>query len=391
VPRPGELTAEISRSSSIERTPRVLQLQGLFDVPIEQKSSLTWSVRLPLQEKPWNVGLIVGPSGCGKSTIARELWPREYVRGFKWARSKSVLDSFPGDLSIKEITLLLSSVGFSSPPSWLRPFHVLSNGEQFRTMIARALCVYRRLCVVDEFTSVVDRTVARIGSAAIAKAVRRRGSKFIAVTCHYDVEAWLDPDWIYEPATNRFRWRSLRGRPAIELEVGRVTHHLWSLFAPHHYLSADLNKAAVCFAAFLEGQPVAFEAWLPFFGRLTHGKARRDHRRVCLPDYQGVGIGNALFERDAAMWASMGFRVFSGTGHPGEIAHRMRSPNWRMTSAPTRHAADTGRGGRGLASSRATNRLVASFEYKGRSLPARDARRQFEGWVQICSPGETRI
>ena len=60
---------------------------------------------------------------------------------------------------------------------WLRPFHVLSNGEQFRATIARALAESakgRELVVIDEFTSVVDRTVAQIGSAAIAKTIRRR-------------------------------------------------------------------------------------------------------------------------------------------------------------------------------------------------------------------------
>jgi hypothetical protein len=371
------LTAEITRSVTVEQTPRVLQLSGLFDVPATEKAQLSWSVRLPLNAKDWHIGLIVGPSGCGKSTIARELFPKQYVRDFKWNARRSLLDSFPADMSIKEITLLLSSVGFSSPPSWLRPFQVLSNGEQFRTMIARALCEYRELCVVDEFTSVVDRIVAQIGSSAIAKTVRKRGSRFIAVTCHYDVEKWLDPDWVYEPATNRFRWRSLRGRPPIALDIGRVTHHLWPLFAPHHYLTAELNHAAVCFAAFIEGRPVAFDAWLPFFGRLTHGKARRGHRTVCLPDFQGVGIGNALFERDAAMWAGLGFRVFSGTGHPAEIAKRMRSPHWRMTNAPSRHARDTGKHARWMSKSRATTRLIASFEYTSKGLARSEAERQF--------------
>ena len=32
-------------------------------------------------------------------------------------------------MGIKDVVGLLSSVGFSSPPSWLRPFRALSNGE----------------------------------------------------------------------------------------------------------------------------------------------------------------------------------------------------------------------------------------------------------------------
>lgn len=351
----------------------------MYEVPATEKASLEWNVRLPLNEKPWNVGLIVGPSGCGKSTIARELFPDAYVREFKWQDRKSVLDSFPEEMGMKEIALLLSSVGFSSPPSWLRPFGVLSNGEQFRTTMARALCEHKDLCVMDEFTSVVDRNVAQIGSCAISKTVRRRGSQFIAVTCHYDVEAWLDPDWVYEPATNTFRWRSLQGRPPIDLVIARVPHQTWRIFAAHHYLTADINRSAVCFAAFIEGRPVAFDAWLPFVGRLSYGKGRRGHRTVCLPDYQGVGIGNALFERNAAMWAGLGFRVFSGTGHPAEIAKRVKSPNWRMTSAPKRHARD---GGRHCGRSRATTRLVASFEYRGKGLSQSDALAQLNSWAR---------
>jgi ABC-type lipoprotein export system ATPase subunit/GNAT superfamily N-acetyltransferase len=363
------LKANITRSSNIVRSGRVMQLEGLFDVSPAEQSALTWNVNLPLHEREWNVGLIVGPSGCGKSTIARELFADAYVHGFKWDSNKALIDSFPQAMSVKEITLLLSSVGFSSPPSWLRPFHVLSNGEQFRATIARALAEKRDLAVIDEFTSVIDRTVAKIGSTAIAKTVRRTGGKFVAVSCHYDIQEWLDPDWIYEPASNTFLWRSLCRRPAIELEIKRISHEAWGIFAPHHYLTASINKSAFCFGAFIDGQIVAFDAWLPFFGRLKYGQARRGHRTVCLPDYQGVGIGNALFETVASMWRALGYRAFSGTGHPAEIAKRIKSPNWKMTSAPSRHA----RGNHSMDKTRATNRLVASFEHIGTSMPKTDA------------------
>ncbi len=92
------------------------------------------------------------------------------------------------------------ALGFSSPPAWLRPFHLLSNGEQFRVTLARALAEMPELAVVDEFTSVVDRTVARIGSGAISRAVRRSGRRLVAVTCHYDVLPWLEPDWVLDMA-----------------------------------------------------------------------------------------------------------------------------------------------------------------------------------------------
>ncbi len=375
----------ITRSTLIRRTPRVVQLEGLFDVPPLRRSEITWQANLPIEERAWQIGLIVGPSGCGKTTLALELFGENLEPGFDWPPDRAIVDGFPADMSMKEITLLLSSVGFSSPPSWLRPFGVLSNGEQFRATIARALAEQPELVVIDEFTSVVDRTVAQVGSAAIAKTIRRRvGQRLVAVTCHYDVAEWLDPDWIYEPATDHFQWRlERRGRPPISLEVARVSPSAWRLFRNHHYLSANLNRSAVCFCAFLDGRPVAFSAWLPFLGRLRgKQRARRNHRTVCVPDFQGVGIGQALVDFSASLWTGLGYRAFSASSHPGEIAAKNRSPYWRLLRAPSR-AARSGDGNlRQLARTRATNRLTASFEYVGQKLDPHIARRLHGSKVQ---------
>lgn len=154
-------TRRIERSTTIARSPRVTQLEGIFDVPPAKRSQLTWDVSLPLEAKPWNIGLIVGPSGSGKSTILAEAFPAPAL--LEWPEDGAVVDGFPAGMGVKEITSALSSVGFSSPPSWLRPFHVLSNGEQFRADLARRIIESDGLAVVDEFTSVVDRTVAQGG------------------------------------------------------------------------------------------------------------------------------------------------------------------------------------------------------------------------------------
>jgi ABC-type glutathione transport system ATPase component len=132
------MNASITVQSSIVRTPRVIQLEGMFDLAPAEKAALSWEVRLPLEEKPWNIGLIVGPSGCGKSTIARTLWPEETARGssFSWPADRALIDAFPASMSMKNLAELLSSVGFSSPPAWLRPYPVLSTGQQFRVLIA---------------------------------------------------------------------------------------------------------------------------------------------------------------------------------------------------------------------------------------------------------------
>ena len=108
------------------------------------------------------------------------------------------LNDFPERLSVKEIGAALCSSGFSEPPSWLKSYAVLSQGQKMRVDIAMALCLPQSLVVFDEFTSTVDRTVAQIGSYAVGRAVRRHpGKQFIAVSCHFDILDWLEPDWVY--------------------------------------------------------------------------------------------------------------------------------------------------------------------------------------------------
>ncbi len=375
------MRAEIVVSSDIVRSTRVMLCEGIFDIPPTERSEQRWQVELPIEDRPWNIGLVVGPSGCGKSTIARKLFPTQLDTRFAWPAERSLLDAFPEDMSVKDIIALLSSVGFSSPPSWMRPFGVLSNGEQFRVGLARVLAEAPDLAVVDEFTSVVDRTVAQIGSAALAKTVRRRGQKFVAVTCHEDVEAWLQPDWVYRPAEQRFAWRSLQRRPPIELTIQRVDHSAWRLFKHHHYMSGDLNRSAVCFIAFWKGVPVAFTAWLPFVGRLAgKQKGKRGHRSVCLPDYQGAGIGSALLDYVGSLWTGLGYRCFGVTSSPAIIQHRIRTGLWKMT----REASPTARDNReSFQDSRATTRMTTSFEYVGPKLDPVQGADVLDTWAYV--------
>jgi len=303
----------------------------------------------------------------GKTTIARELFGDDMMRDWSWSTDKSVLDDFPAAMSIKDITALLSSVGFSSPPSWLRPFHVLSNGEQFRVNMARTLAEMPTLAVVDEFTSVVDRTVAQIGSAAIQKTVRKLNQKLIAVSCHYDVIDWLEPDWVYQPHTGELLvGRSLHCRPQIELQVKRVHHSAWQLFGKHHYLDNALNKSAYCFCAFWNGVPVAFCAVLSFPHPIRPGW--RFHRLVCLPDYQGVGIGSALADYVGAIMKSTGKPVFRTLAHPAVIHAANKSPNWKMTRSPSRVAFAGNTTSSQVAKYISPTRFTAGIEYVGKSI-----------------------
>jgi len=353
------MKATILRHSKISDSPRISQVCGMFDLMPAGSALSTWNADLPIEDKPWNIGLIVGPSGCGKSTLARHFWKKEVETAqCSWDASRAVLDAFPV-MPIKELVLILSSVGFSSPPAWLRPYQDLSTGEQFRVTLARVLAESKGLVVFDEFTSVVDRTVAQIASAALAKSVRLHGTRFIAVTCHTDVEAWLCPDWVYEPAEQRFAWRCLRQRPVLAIALFRCAPTAWRLFAPHHYLSAKLNASAWCWLATWNDKPVGFSAWLPHLGIPV---GRREHRTVVLPDYQGIGIGNHISNTLASCWDALGFVATSTTTHPAMIASRRRSPLWKVTRSPSFSPANEP----GI--KHATTRLTTGFRYAGPAM-----------------------
>jgi ABC-type polar amino acid transport system ATPase subunit len=358
-----------------------MQLEGIFDVSPSEKSFEKWTIDLDLPQE-WNVGLIVGPSGSGKSTVARELFGKYVVKDWQWSEENSIVDNFPKEMSIKEITDLLSSVGFSSPPSWLRPFRVLSNGEQFRVNMARMLAENREISVMDEFTSVVDRTVAKIGSFAIAKTVRSRNQKFIAVSCHYDIAEWLEPDWIYQPATNEFADGRFLRRPKIRLEIKRVHSSAWQLFRKHHYLSTSLNSSAVCFCAFWDGVPVAFTAIL-HFPHPRRKNTKREHRTVCLPDFQGVGIGNAMSAYIGSVCRGLGYSFISQTSHPAMIKTRARSNNWRMIAKPNNTIQampkDMSFVGFGTRRFSFSERIRGTFEYIGPALSRDEAVKIWNG------------
>ena len=80
-----------------------------------------------------------------------------------------------------------------------------------RVDLARAL-LEKNFVVFDEFTSVVDRQVAQTACLAIQKAVKRANKKFIAVSCHYDILDWLQPDWVFDTNTMQNFFGGAHGR-----------------------------------------------------------------------------------------------------------------------------------------------------------------------------------
>mgnify|MGYP001287121121 CR=1 FL=1 len=363
--------------TAVSNSTRAKQICGMFDVPVHEKSKLQWKINAPIEEKEWSVGLIVGPSGSGKSTIAKHLYGDLVDAPLKW-KGASIIDDFAEHLTLEEITGACSSVGFNTIPAWLRPFDVLSNGEKFRCEMARRLIETDDLIVVDEFTSVVDRQVAKIGSHAVQKYVRRNQKQFVAVTCHYDVIDWLQPDWIIDASKQSFQWRSLRQRPTINVEIKRVKYHEWDIFSKYHYMSNDMSKAARCFGLFVNGQIVAFTGIIHRPHPIIGGW-KACSRLVTLPDWQGMGLAFVLINTVGSAYRALGENIRCYPAHPSFIRSYKKQKYWKNHGQRKPQRAGKNALKNIIKSQKQSMRTPFIFEYRGPRMAKKEAKKLING------------
>lgn len=309
------LTSTIDEDTITERISKVFDYK--FDGTIREE------IKIPVFPKEFQIGLIVGSSGSGKSTIAQQVFGEETL--VMWDSRKCVASHFK---TYEEAVDKLGAVGLNSIPTWLKPYYVLSTGEKFRADMARRL---ENGSVIDEFTSVVNREVAKSCSMSISKYIRNHGlQNVVFCSCHDDIAEYLEPDWVYNTDTKEFVDRGLLRRREISVDILPCKREAWNMFKQYHYLSGDLNSAARCYIAVIGKQMVGFVAVLSLPGQIKN--AYREHRLVVHPDFQGMGVGNKLSEAIASAYVNMGCRYFSKTSNPRVGLHREKSDLWKPTS-----------------------------------------------------------
>jgi energy-coupling factor transporter ATP-binding protein EcfA2 len=266
---------------------RAARVKSLFNC--ESGANFSIDADLPLEDQDWTIGVVVGPSGSGKTSIGRSIWPDVgiYDGDEGWPADKPIVDAIAPKGGFDDVTGALSAVGLGSVPAWLRPYHALSNGEKFRAGLARIIAEGKQRVIIDEFTSVVDRQIAKVGAGAFSKSWKRGGGQAVLLSCHYDILDWVEPDWVFDTRTGELQRGSLWRRPKFELEVFATNGSYWPMFEPHHYLKLPRMISAKYYVGFIEGEAVCHLASSP----ALQSAGMRLARMVVMPEWQGAGVG----------------------------------------------------------------------------------------------------
>jgi len=348
----------IKKSTTFEKTDRNNFICKMYDISFNEiKDEFIANFNVDFE---WNIGLIVGQSGTGKTTIAKEKFNDFYLfKEHYWDATKSIVDNFNNELSCEKIIESLTKVGFSSPLNWLKPYHLLSNGQKMRVDLARLLLENTKTVIFDEFTSVVDRDVAKITSLAVSDFIRKNNYKFIAVSCHSDIIEWLRPDWVFNTNTKKFNRGLLWQRPELEFKLRTAKIDEWKTFSNYHYLTHEIQQGSDCYILDYKNSAIAFVA-VTHFPHPKVANFKKIHRMVVLPDYQGIGIGKKLLNEISEIYYKQDYRVLITTGALSFINSLAKEKYWKLT----RKLGKVGESNGVMKGKTSMNRETASFEYK---------------------------
>lgn len=285
-----ELKSDVSNSF------RATKAAQSLDIDVRSKSTHKLNIENINIPNDWNIGLIYGASGSGKTTLAKHLFG-DAIFDFKIDEEKSIIDLMPESMSYEDCQTLLNGIGLSSVPCWIRPIKTLSNGQKARCE-AVLLMLNDGIVLIDEWTSVVDRTVAKAMSICISKYAKKHNKKLILLSCHYDILEWLQPNWLIDcnkqefclPQSEDFFFTE---REKLTFEIRETTKETWKYFSKYHYLGENLPGGKVYFYGIFHNEnQIGFKC---FANYTPHKKGTKiiyhANRLIIHPDYQGLQLG----------------------------------------------------------------------------------------------------
>jgi hypothetical protein len=223
-------------------------------------------------------------------------------------------------------------------PCCVNPVYTLSNGQKERAKVALYISFEKDLNVIDEWTSVVDRTVGKIMSHNIQKSIRSSNSKIVLVSCHYDVVDWLNPDWIIDCNTREYidrrcLWRNFKRNEQIKLEVKECDKKSWRYFSKYHYLSENSSIGLYfTFGLFHEKRQIGFVSFSNLVPIRKNQKKIKLHstRLVIHPDFCGIGLGIKFVDICSEYLHKKSFIVFAKFSSISMYKSRIKNKKWRL-------------------------------------------------------------
>lgn len=307
-----------------------------LDIDVQKKAIHELKISCDL-DQPFNVGLIVGSSGSGKTTLAKRVFGEECFK--KIIREDvPIIDQLPEGLSYDDCAQILAGVGLTSVPCWIRPVYTLSNGQRARAEAALAMVSSSDMVVIDEWTSVVDRTVAKVMSHCVQKMARKTQKQIVLLSCHYDVIEWLNPDWIIDCNKQEFiDRRSLPGdqrqrSEKLHFGIKEVDKSCWPYFSKYHYLTDRLPGGRLFLYGLFNGaDQVGFQCFANYVPtRRGTVPIYHSNRTVIHPDYAGMGLGIMLINETSRLMKLNGFKVMAKFSSTPIYRSMIKNPAWKL-------------------------------------------------------------
>lgn len=185
-------------TTSVERTPRVLEIAESFGLGLSDKRFVVYD-GLKIEVRQGDVVYITGQSGSGKSLLLKDLTAQMSDGGLKVADLNGIrLDEKPVielvGRSTYEATDLLAKAGISDAWIYIRKPSELSDGQRYRLKMAILMQTGADVWIADEFGAVLDRVTAKVLAFNTAKVARRMGKTLMVATTHTDLREELGPN-----------------------------------------------------------------------------------------------------------------------------------------------------------------------------------------------------
>lgn len=329
-------TYELILESPVCTDYRSQRAANSLDIDVSKNARHHFSVDADL-DTPFNVGLIVGASGSGKTTLAHRIWGDQCFRELL-DTERPIIEQFPTDWTYDDCVSALNGVGLTQVPCWIRPALTLSNGQRARAEIALQLAYPEEdgTVVIDEWTSVVDRTVAKVMSWCVAKHARKTNRRMVLLSCHYDVVEWLNPDWVIDCndqsyVDRRLVQRRFKRKEKLDFQIRVCDRRTWHLFSKYHYLSDKLPGGTIKTFGLYHGEnQIGFQCFANYTPTRLDDKRMKMHsnRTVIHPDYAGFGLGIVVINKTSEIMHRAGYDVWAKFSSAPVFRAMSRDERW---------------------------------------------------------------